>query len=801
MGAEIIAPIRLRDASPTREECVACGRYTAPKYPFVPKGWTGEYVIVFPEFEDSTTDRDWYVSAFRLLGAQSGKTGCPISPTQAAYVCALRCGNGGMTARSGKACAPFLDTVLKKLGAKYVILLGDAYKSYRKNWSPVNVNDVLGVNVAMYGERAAYVYYAPTDPAFTRAGLYREIRRCTEDVKTPPSPELHLSGPLAQVGIDTEFEGAVCYTLAVSTPQSVVVADEHGHLAPGTLSAVWDLALSYVRNATTLIGHNIYVDIDHLVRKGVCREEWARGIDVIDTYLYARMADENLGVGAYGVEALLRRYFRVDGWKHETDVIDPTKPSTWPTDMRMRRCANDAWATVVLAEFLAPLVRGPVTFTHQIAATLHRLRYTGVAIDTVGLDQLRRSLEDTRSKALHQLVLCAAQYGIYGFRPTNDSHVRSLLYDKIGLQPIATTPSGKYSVAKDALISYQHHPVVSLLLEYNEADRSLSVLEGEKGVVTNLRSVANGVEILPVNIWPLQAKTARRSSTSPNMQNWKQDMRKLVRSRWDGGSILDVDYRSLEPRILGTVANDQRYLAYFLDGRGYLGIATDVWGREVEKGTPEYRTVKEVVLGTNYGAGPKTIGKKLWYELDTKLAPTYAQHLTAVRRLQDKYLTVFSGIQRYMEQQERILLRHQYVQTATGRIRHLPCPEGRETPGFGHLLNMAYNYPIQSLASDITGGALVDVERVILAQCGLTYVEFYARLLDAMDGKSEYPRIPLIVNEIHDELVFDLPPGNECMVELITETMKQSLSFNEVSSTHVPLDVEFVVAPTWGIKS
>lgn len=801
MGSEGRLPVRLNDATRTRQECVGCGRYTNPKYPFVPRGWTGEYLIVFPSFADQTPDRPWYASAFRLIGQRGGSSPCPISPLQAAYVCALRCGDDEMTARSGKACAPFLDTVLRKLKPQYTILLGDAYKSYRRNWSPVNVNEILGTNVALYGERAAYVYHAPGDSAFTRNGLYREFARCQEPVVSPPPPSASLCPSSGRLGIDTEFEGDTCYTIAVATPQSILVTDVDGETATGTVTVSRDEVLACVRDAQTLVGHNVYVDVDHLVRLGVCREAWARGEQIVDTYLFARMADENMGTGAYGVEALARRFFRIESWKHETDAIDPAKPSTWPVDLRVRRCAVDAWATSELADHFSGLVHGPVTFTHRIAATLHRMRYTGVAVDTSELDRLRRRLEGGRDTALHQLTLCAASYGLSEFRPTNDLHVRTLLYEKIGLKPLASTPGGKPSVAKDALVPYKQHPVVALLIEYNEADRSLTVLSGEKGVTTNLRPVANGVTILPVNIWPLQAKTARRSSTSPNMQNWKQDMRKLVRSRWDGGSILDVDYRSLEPRILGTVANDQRYLAYFLDGRGYLGIATDVWGRGVEKGTPEYRTVKEVVLGTNYGAGPKTIGKKLWYELDTKLAPTYEQHLTAVRKLQDKYLSVFSGIQRYMTQQERTLLRHQAVRTATGRVRHLPCPDGRETPGFGHLLNMAYNYPIQSLASDITGGALIDVERTILERYGLTYVEFYAKLLDAGLGKGEYPRIPLIVNEIHDELVFDLPPGNEELVEVITDTMKQATSFNTVSSTHVPLDVEFVVAPTWGIKT
>lgn len=788
-----VVPTRLDEANKTYPACVSCGRYSAPKLPFIPKGWTREYLIVLPSWKDGEGTKPWYATLSELRRLVRA---AQLNDNQVAYVCALRCGTDAMTAASGKACAPFLEIVVRRLSPAYTLLLGDAYRSYRKNWSPYNVNDVLGINVAAYGEQAAYVYYSPDNPLFTPGGLQHELARFTSPVLTPLPPTKELTPSVAPLGVDTEFTSDTVYTVACARVNSK-------EYAVSDLSSPNPAVYEAIRNAQTIVGHNVWVDLDQLVKLKLCKEQWLAGVDVLDTYLCARMVDENLGSGAYGVEALVRRFYRVEQWKDKTDEIDPTQPGSWPAELRIERCGLDAWATTRLYETLVPHIHGPLTFTHQIAATLHRLRYIGVAIDTTALWELKSNLETARSIAQHKLAACAAQYGFARFEPTNDTQVRELLYTKIGLQPLGSTPSGKPSVAKDALIPYASHPVVSLLTEYNEADRSLTVLTGEKGILQNMRVRDERTAILPVNIWPLQAKTARRASTSPNMQNWKQDMRKLVRSRWEGGVILDVDYKSLEPRILGVIANDARYLEYFLDGRGYLGIAADVLKRKVEKGTPEYRTVKEVVLGTNYGAGPKKIGTKLWNELDTKLAPTFEKHVLEVRKLQDRYLTVFYGIQRYMETQERTLLKHQAVVTATGRIRHLPCPYGKDTSGYKHLLNMAYNYPIQSLASDITGGALVDVENLLLQTAGLTRVEFCDRILNTMSNASaEYPRVPLIVNEIHDELVFDIPPSGNVQewVDMILWAMKSCKSFSEVSNVKVPVDVEYVTAPTWGIK-
>ncbi|MDE1839850.1 MAG: hypothetical protein KGH87_08025, partial [Thaumarchaeota archaeon] len=139
------------------------------------------------------------------------------------------------------------------------------------------------------------------------------------------------------------------------------------------------------------------------------------------------------------------------------------------------------------------------------------------------------------------------------------------------------------------------------------------------------------------------------------------------------------------------------------------------------------------------------------------------------------------------------------IVTLTDRVRHMPVPQGEDTPGFGHFLNSAYNIPIQSLASDVTGSAIIDVEEALCNEYGISAVEMHKGLLS-----HEWPEMPLLINEVHDELVFDVPPmvNQEQSTELILEMMKSVPTLRRVCPAFtLELGIEHLIAPTWGEKS
>lgn len=237
-----------------------------------------------------------------------------------------------------------------------------------------------------------------------------------------------------------------------------------------------------------------------------------------------------------------------------------------------------------------------------------------------------------------------------------------------------------------------------------------------------------------------------------NIQNWPPAMRELVVSRYENGCILEFDYKALEVFIISFVAQDDKLYDYFANRGGYIGVARDLWGTEVKKGTVQYKGTKSIVLGTHYNKQSKNMARDLWLQ-NVKFNDDYDKHEAQTGRLRQKYLDMFPGLKRYIAQQKNYVRRYQSAVSLTGRIRHLPH-NGPETEGYWKLENQAINFPIQSLAADVTGSALIDCETIICDFVNLSLPEYHKIVLN----KTWYQTpIPLIINEVHDALVFDLP--------------------------------------------
>jgi DNA polymerase-1 len=301
--------------------------------------------------------------------------------------------------------------------------------------------------------------------------------------------------------------------------------------------------------------------------------------------------------------------------------------------------------------------------------------------------------------------------------------------------------------------------------------------------------------MLRFRVNPLGARTGRRASDKPNAQNWPKDVRKIIVSRFANGVIADNDYSKLEVILFAFIAREWKLLEFFLEGNGYIAVGKELFNKEVKEDTDEYRSVKSTVLGVQYGMGAYKLAYQLWNNVGVKLSSNWEEHVEQAQRIRQKYLDKFPGIPRYIWNQKRALLRDHQVSSLTGRIRHLPCPYGEDTPGFGHLLNQAINFPVQSLASDVTGSAMVDVESALLRKYNLTYEEYHWRL---MEGKP--PTMPLLINEVHDDLVYDMPArGLKDNLAMISQIMADVPTLRALlPALDVPLNTGQKVGSRWG---
>ena len=193
--------------------------------------------------------------------------------------------------------------------------------------------------------------YATYHPSLVIEGQYHYEQKIEDDFRRLRNKVLdpvREGCPSSRaVGFDTEYDSA-------GKLLTVGVSDIHSATAWETDKGDWKTKLSKVlRNANVIVGHSVPGDLDYLVRLGLAKDTWLRGLDLADSLLLARMYDENKGKGAYGLETLMLGVFNTDPWKAETEkLIKATgNAADWSPEQRIARCRLDAWATIMLAKY------------------------------------------------------------------------------------------------------------------------------------------------------------------------------------------------------------------------------------------------------------------------------------------------------------------------------------------------------------------------------------------------------------------------------------------------------------------
>ena len=787
------------------KECGLCGNGVGYEKPLVPENWTKRLLLII----EGRRWLDEYKVSLRRVLDKAGYSGSDV----AVYFATRSSSHIEATMRQLRACRPFLLAVIEELKPRSVLLLGDKALHSVLNKGNISVTRARGRLLEMPGlpgylqtvsdcsklgnplllESIPHIYcsYDPlqSNEGFVQTDLQRNW------VKTDwPADELPKD---KTVGFDTEYYGTEFLTLGI--------ADEvHAKALEGFEVGK---ALPILQSATWLVGHSVFEDIAWLRRAGmVVRREWIDGSKVLDSLLLARMDDENQQ--EYKLETALLNCIFTNPWKDKTENYLADMRGCPPV-LRMERCRLDAWAARVLAaKTYYKLDSKLVNFTHRIAAALYRVSLAGAFVDLEKHFLISSELKKKTLALEDQLREAAIQVGMTEFTPTNDGHLRELFYERLGCKPSKWTGKKDLPAVDQITLKLLNHPTANLLLEFNHLDKLNSVQgEGLSKFILPLGSLG----YVQFRHNPLGARTGRRSSSEPNSQNWPGPMRQIIRSRWPGGSIGDFDYKSLEPVIIAWDAQDEKLMNAFSKGRGYLDVAEEVLGITVKKGTKPYVAVKSIVNGVHYNMQTKKMADDLWRRLNVHFSEDFKEHVKETGRLRGVYLEKYPGLRVYMARQEERVLKYNLIHSVTGRTRRLPLPEGRHTTGFGHAVNQAINFRVQSLASDITGSAVIDVEAAILADLGISLEEYYDLLLELQrkyltaDPLSSIilPTIPItfIINEVHDDLVIDFHPDLvKKHTELIVETMRAVPTIRKLwpITKEIPLRVDPSISPFWG---
>ena len=390
-----------------------------------------------------------------------------------------------------------------------------------------------------------------------------------------------------------------------------------------------------------------------------------------------------------------------------------------------------------------------------LAKVLSSMEIEGIAVDIKGIEDYSKLLEEKAKELENKVFELAGET----FNINSPKQLGVVLFEKLNLPGKKKTKSG-YSTSADVLEGLaEDYPIVSYILEYRTFSKLKSTYcDGLIKAVEDdgrIRTTFNQTE----------TKTGRLSSTEPNLQNIPvrtavgREFRKFFKAK-DGFSIVDADYSQIELRVLAAISDDVNMIdAFNSDTDIHSVTASKVFGVPLSEVTSELRSkAKAVNFGIVYGIGAFSLSK------DIKTTRSEAESFIK------SYLSLYSGVDRYMKDCIVSAKENGYVETLLHRRRYLPelSSSNGMIRAFGE--RVARNMPIQGTAADIIKHAMIKV---------------YDEL------KSNIPEAKLIM-QVHDELMIECPEDKaDDVAQILVREMENAIQMK------VKLSVEAAVGKTW----
>lgn len=356
------------------------------------------------------------------------------------------------------------------------------------------------------------------------------------------------------------------------------------------------------------------------------------------------------------------------------------------------------------------------------------------------------------------------------FSLTAPSEIAEALYDilkipeKLGITIPTTSKSGQKKTDKETLEKLEEEPVVRALLKVKEYQKLLKTY-----VVGLTNSISPVTGLIHGSFNQCQTATGRLSSSNPNLQNIPsrtqegKAIRKAFISRWQGigGHIYACDLSQAELRVLAALSGDKTLIkAYEEDKDIHDAVARVSFKLPKDQPVPKdiRAKAKSVSFGLVYGMKANKLANQL------KIPKADAQKII------DDYLDGMPGVKRFLDESEQFTYMHGYSETLCKRRRYVPKAFSDNVIDQWAAARESTNFLIQGLNADIMKIAMIDIQEKI----------------------QRHNLKSLMILQVHDEVVFDVYPGEiEKLQEIVTFSMENALSLD------VKLVAEGAVADNW----
>jgi DNA polymerase-1 len=395
-----------------------------------------------------------------------------------------------------------------------------------------------------------------------------------------------------------------------------------------------------------------------------------------------------------------------------------------------------------------------------LTEVLAELEYNGIRLDIPLLERLGKEMTQQLAGIETEIYRLAGRE----FNIASPKQLREVLFNELKLPAQRRTGvTGDASTDQETLerLAALGHELPVKIVEH----RQIAKLKGTYvDALPTLVNKATGRVHASFN--QTVAATGRLSSSDPNLQNVpvRTEQGRQIRQAFvpePGWTLLTADYSQIELRLLAHFSGDEHLKAAFVEDRDiHAAVASQIYGVAEDLVSSEMRrNAKTVNFGVIYGISAVGLGQRLGMTRDE------------AGKFIDQYFARYPKVAEYQQKLLHNCYKTQYVGTILGRRRQITGVRSRTTyQQRNQPEREAINMEIQGSAADLIKQAMLNT---------------YRRL-------QREKRQTRMLLQIHDELVFEVPPAELAAVaKLVNEEMTGALPLQ------VPVKVDISAGANW----
>ena len=524
------------------------------------------------------------------------------------------------------------------------------------------------------------------------------------------------------------------------------------------------------KNANTIIAHNIVFDMKVMYKYGID----LRGGKLYDTMVADHLIDERR---EHGLKYLAKEFLGVEEtmkWEEARRIGGKTFEEY---------ATNDAIWTYQICMLQQPqlkeqdLVRLFREIEMPFQEVLLEMVIEGVDVDLVEMNKTKVELVQESENILVQMLdsidepysmqidLDGKSTIVSKINFNSPKQLGDILFTKLGLEVVETTPSGAPSIGKKTIEALRDkHIFASFLEKYKIVQKLLSsffkpipeLVEEDGKVRPNFRDIGT--------------KTGRLSCNKPNLQQLPKVNKKFpIDTRKcfvvpQGHRMITCDYAGQELRVLAQISQEPVLIDTFNKGKDmHLSTANDFFElgiaeEDLYENSPNIETLKTkfkdernkaktINFGMAYGKGAYGFSK------DFNISEEEAQEIL------DKYFAALPEVKRSIEECHNNVTTQGWVKTMTGRRRHFDKVEKNGWKGYPmKAYRESFNFLIQGFSADMIRIAMTKVYQKAPKIWGLkTIATVHDEAIYKVKEEYEEPAKTFIKQQFESAVSFCIP--------------------------------------------